>query len=352
MKSTPDAPVLLSRSRLPDGYDNWIRAIKERVRNARFRAHLAANAEQLALYWDIGREILDKQAVRGWGAKIVARMSQDLRAEFPGMAGFSPRNLLYMRAFADAWRRPEIVQAPLAQLPWYHHIALLEHLKSRGDRLVCAALAVENGWSRNVLVHQIASGAATARPRAITNFADLMPPADSDLADRMLKGEYDLGFLGAAEGIRENRLRKLLADRVAQFLLELGVGFAFVGKGVKIDVGGDEFEMDLLFYHLALHRYVVVELKTGKFNPRDVGQLGFYMTAVDRRIKTPADAQTIGLLLCKSRNRLVVEYSLADLRSPMGVSTYDLGLPPPDQLSLRLSAALSPPPSATKAPPL
>ncbi|MBR6021150.1 MAG: DUF1016 family protein [Kiritimatiellae bacterium] len=322
-------------------YERWILSIKERVRHARLRALLSANAEQLALYWDIGRAILDKQEERGWGSKVVVRMSRDLRGEFPDMPGFSPRNLNYMRAFADAWRRPEIVQAPLAQLPWYHQIALLERLKSRGDRLSYAALAASNGWSRNVLVHHIELRTADASPRALNNFRALMPPDDSDLAENMLKGEYDLGFLDVTARTRENRLRKLLVDRVAQFLVELGAGFAFVGKAVRLEVGDEEFELDLLFYHLALHRYVVVELKTGKFRPRDAGQLSFYMTAVDRQVKTSADGKTVGLLLCKSRDRVVVEYSLADLRNPIGVSTYDLGLPDPAQLSARLSAALS-----------
>lgn len=330
-----------SPSTASDGdYERWILSIKERVRHARLRALLAANAEQLALYWDIGRSILDKQEEHGWGSKVVDRMSRDLRAEFPDMTGFSLRNLLYMRAFAETWRRSEIVQAPLAQLPWYHQIALLEHLKSRGDRLAYAEQAAANGWSRNVLVHNIDLRTVPPSPRAISNFRGLMPPGDSDLAENMLKGRYDLGFLDAGGRTRENKLRKLLADRVAQFLVELGVGFAFVGKAVRIDVGGEEFEMDLLFYHLLLHRYVVVELKTGRFRPQDAGQLGFYMTAVDRQVKTPSDGKTVGLLLCKSRNRVVVEYALADLLHPIGVSTYDLGLPPPDQLGAQLERAL------------
>ena len=341
MKSDRPASDLPVPAPSDGDYERWILAIKERVRHARFRALLSANAEQLALYWDIGRGILDKQAEHGWGSKVVERMARDLRAEFPDMTGFSLRNLLYMRAFAEGWRRTEIVQAPLAQLPWYHQIALLEHLKSRGDRLAYAELAATHGWSRNVLVHHIDLQTAESRPRALSNFRDLMPPDDSDLAENMLKGKYDLGFLDATERTKENKLRKMLADRVARFLVELGVGFAFVGKAVRVDVGGEEFEMDLLFYHLTLHRYVVVELKTGKFRTQDAGQLGFYMTAVDRQIKTPADGKTVGLLLCKSRNRVVVEYALADLLSPIGVSTYDLGLPAPDQLGAKLAAALT-----------
>ena len=324
-------------------YAEWMRSIKERVRRAQLRALLAVNTEQLLLYWDIGREILEKQERFGWGAKIVDRMAGDLRVEFPDMSGFSSRNLKYMRAFSDSWRRDEIVQAPLAQLPWYHQIALMEKLKSRTDRLAYASLAVENGWSRNVLVHHVELGTAksSAKTVALTNFKQTLPPADSDLAEGMLKGKYDLGFLEVSRRIKENELRAKLVDRVAQFLVELGVGFSYVGKGVKLNVGGDEFEMDLLFYHLVLHRYVVIELKTGKFKPEHLGQLSFYMTAVDRQIKGKVDGKTVGLLLCKARNKIVVEYALADLRKPVGVSTYDLGLPPLQQLQERLSAALS-----------
>ena len=324
-----------------DGYENWMASIKERIRQSRIRASMLVNTEQTLLYWDVGHEILEKQENEGWGTKVVERMSADLKAAFPDMMGWSPRNLKYMRTFAEAWSRTEIVQAPLAQLPWYHHIALLECLKSRGDRIAYAVLAVENGWSRNVLVHQIELGAADQHGTAITNFKNLMPPADSDMAEQTLKGEYDLGFLPATVKTKENRLRAMLVDKVAQFMVELGAGFSYVGKGLTIDVGGDEFEIDLLFYHVVLHRYIVIELKTGKFHPKDLGQLGFYMTAVDRQIKSGIDGRTIGILLCKSRNDVVAEYSLADLNKPIGVSTYHLGLPPLEQLQSQLRKVLS-----------
>ena len=323
-------------------YADWIHSIKERVRQARLRAALAVNVEQLTLYWDIGHEIIEKQLNLGWGAKVVERMSKDLRTEFPDMEGFSRSNLMYMRSFASTWTRNEIVQAPLGQLPWYHQIALIEKLKSRTDRLAYAKLTVENGWSRNVLVHHVELGTAKkVGSAALTNFSETLPPEDSDLATGMLKGKYDLGFLNVASRAKENELRAKLVDKVAQFLVELGAGFSYVGKAVKLDVGGDEFELDLLFYHLNLHRYVVIELKTGKFKPEHLGQLSFYMTAVDRQVKSDKDAKTVGLLLCKSRNKIVVEYALADLRKPVGVSTYDLGLPPIPQLEERLSAALA-----------
>ena len=233
------------------------------------------------------------------------------------------------------------MQAPLAQLPWYHHLTLLEHLKSRGDRIAYAALAVENGWSRNVMVHQIDLKVADQHGKAVTNFKKLMPPSDSDMAEQTLKGEYDLGFLPATLKTKENKLRAMLVDKVAKFLVELGAGFSCVGKGVPIVVGGDEFEMDLLFYHVVLHRYVVIELKTGKFQPKDIGQLGFYMTAVDRQVKSEIDGKTIGMVLCRSRNDIVAEYALADLDKPIGVSTYHLGLPTPEQLQMKLQKVLA-----------
>lgn len=322
------------------GYDVWIRSIKERVQQARFKALMMANAEQILLYWDVGHEILAKQDAEGWGSKIVERMSKDLTSAFTDMTGWSPRNLKYMRAFAAAWGRHEIVQAPLAQLPWYHHLTLLEHLKSRGDRIVYAALAVENGWSRNVMVHQIDLKVADQHGKAVTNFKNLMPPSDSDMVEQTLKGEYDLGFLPATLKTKENKLRAMLVDKVAKFLVELGAGFSYVGKGVPIVVGGDEFEMDLLFYHVVLHRYVVIELKTGKFQPKDIGQLGFYMTAVDRQVKSEIDGKTIGMVLCRSRNDVVAEYALADLDKPIGVSSYQLGLPTPEQLRDKLQKLL------------
>ena len=303
------APSILLKA---EGYEEWIRSIKERIQRARVKASMLVNSEQTLLYWDIGHDILEKQNNEGWGTKVVERMSVDLKEAFPDMTGWSPRNLKYMRAFADAWTRKEIVQAPLAQLPWYHHLALLESLKSRDDRIAYAALAIENGWSRNVMVHQIELGFADQHGTAITNAKT-----------------------------KENKLRTMLVDKVAKFMVELGAGFSYVGKGLTIDVGGDEFEIDLLFYHVLLHRYIVIELKTGKFQPKDLVQLGFYMTVVGRQVKSNIDGKTIGILLCKSRNDIVAEYSLADLKRPIGVSTYRLGLPPLEQLQAQLQKALA-----------
>ena len=208
-----------------EGYEAWIRSIKERIQRARVKASMLVNSEQTLLYWDIGHEILEKQENEGWGSKVVERMSADLKAAFPDMKGWSRSSLMYMRQFAAAWKRNEIVQAPLGQLPWYHHLALLERLKSRGDRIAYAVLAIENGWSRDVMVHQIELGYADQHGTAITNFKNLMPPADSDMAEQTLKGEYDLGFLPATAKMKENKLRAMLVDKVAKFMIELGAGF-------------------------------------------------------------------------------------------------------------------------------
>ena len=247
----------------------------------------------------------------------------DLKAEFPGMAGFSRSNLMYMRSFAMAWTRKQIVQAPLGQLPWYHHLALIEKIKSVTDRILYAQLAVEYGWSHDVLVHQIEVGAAKVLQKPETNFKLTLPQNDSELMEQTLKDSYNLSFLQVTDKIKENRLRAKLVDKALKFLLELGAGFAYVGKGVTIDVGGDPFEMDLLFYNLVLHRYFVIELKTGKFDPRDVGQLGFYMTAVDEQVRNKSlDGETVGMLLCKEKNSVVVEYSLKGFSKPLAVATY------------------------------
>ncbi len=326
------------------GYAKWLQSIKNRVREARQRAALSVNAELMLLYWDIGHEILKKQEQQGWGTKVVERIAADLRLEFPEMAGFSRSNLMYMRSFASAWSRGQIVQAPLGQLPWYHHLALIEKLKSVTDRILYAKLAVEHGWSRNVLVHQIEIGAAKALQKPATNFKLTLPQDDSDLMEQTLKDSYNLSFLQVTGKIKENRLRARLVDRASRFLLELGAGFAYVGKGVTIEVGGDDFELDLLFYNLVLHRYFVIELKTGKFDPRDIGQLGFYMTAVDEQVRDKAvDGETIGMLLCKEKNSVVVEYSLKGLSKPLAVATYELerlGLPSVAVLQDGLTRAL------------
>lgn len=309
---------------VPRGYVAWLAEVKQRIRSARTRAVVQVNGELLHLYWTIGRDILARQKREGWGAQVVDRLARDLRREFPAMAGFSARNLKYMRAFAAAWPDESFVQQPAAQLPWFHHCVLLDKLESREERAWYLAAAAKHGWSRNVLAMQIESGAHQRTGKAVTNFESRLRREQSDLARELLKDPYKLDFLGLGDEAQEREVEQALMTHLTQFLLELGSGFAFVGRQVTLTVGGEEFRPDLLFYHLGLRCFVVVELKAGDFKPEHAGKLNFYLAAVDALRKTPADNPTIGLLLCKSRNRVVAEYALRGANKPMGVAEYKL----------------------------
>ncbi len=320
----------------PEGYANWLADLKSRIHSSQQRATLAVNQELVLLYWQIGRDILARQAEQGWGAKVIERLAQDLRTAFPEMKGFSPRNLKYMRAFAEAWPDAEFVQQAVALLPWGHNLVLLDRLNREEDRRWYAAKAIEHGWSRNVLNIQIETRLLERSGTAVTNFSASLPKPLSDLARESLKDPYRFDFLGLSDEAQEREVENALVKHVTEFLLELGAGFAFVGRQQLLEVGGDEFFIDLLFYHLKLRCYVVIELKSGKFRPEHLGQLGFYLTAVDAQIKHPQDGPTIGLLLCKSKNRIVAEYALRDNAQPIGVAEYQLveSLPPELQTSL------------------
>ena len=334
-----DQPMPLqpaSLAPMPEGYADWLQSLKTRIHSAQQRATLAVNRELVLLYWQIGRDILARQASQGWGAKVIERLAHDLRVAFPQMKGFSPRNLKYMRAFAEAWPEAEFVQAVLAQLPWYHQLALLDKLSSPDERRWYADQAIQHHWSRNVLVMQMETRLHERSGSAISNFDERLPKPQSDLARESLKDPYRFDFLGLTDEAQEREIEHALVKHVTEFLLELGAGFAFVGRQVLLDVGGEEFFIDLLFYHLKLRCYVVVELKAGKFKPEHLGQLGFYLTAVDRQVKSEHDQSTIGLLLCKSKNKVVAEYALGDKSQPMGVAEYRLieSLPAELQTSL------------------
>lgn len=321
---------------LPVDYAAWLAELKIRIHTAQQRATLAVNRELVLLYWQIGRDILDRQGREGWGAKVIERLAQDLRSAFPDMKGFSPRNLKYMRAFAEAWPDGEFVQGVLAQLPWYHQLALLDKLPDSETRRWYAAKAIEHNWSRNILTMQIETRLLERSGQAVTNFPVSLPRPQSDLARESLKDPYRFDFLGLTDEAQEREIEHALVKHVTEFLLELGAGFAFVGRQVLLDVGGDEFFIDLLFYHLKLRCYVVIELKGGKFKPEHLGQLGFYLTAVDRQVKSEQDNPSIGLLLCKSKNKIVAEYALGDKSQPMGIAEYKLldSLPAELQTSL------------------
>ena len=311
---------------VPVDYAAWLADLKARIHRERLRVVLASNAVMVLLYWDIGRSILDKQADQGWGSRVIDRLAADLRDAFPEMKGFSPRNLKYMRAFAAAWPDRKIVQASLAQLPWYHHIALLEKLDSPEPRLWYAAKTLEHGWSRNILAVQIETQAHRRHGKAQTNFPATLPQPDSDMAVQVFKDPYLFDFLGTDAPRRETELEQGLVVHIQKFLLELGQGFAFVGRQVHLEIGGDDFYLDLLFYHLKLRRYVVIELKARKFQPGDGAQLGMYMTAVDRLLCHSDDKPTLGLLLVREKNRVMVEYALGGNTKPISVAEWDTRL--------------------------
>jgi len=322
--SDPTNSTPASLTPVPEGYADWLAELKGRIHSAQQRATLAVNRELVLLYWQIGRDILARQAEQGWGAKVIERLAHDLRAAFPDMKGFSPRNLKYMRSFAEAWPDAQFVQQAVAQLPWGHNVVLLDKLPGPETRRWYAAKAIEHNWSRNVLVMQIESRLLERSGRAVTNFPATLPALQSDLARESIKDPYRFDFLDLSDEAQEREVEHALVKHVTEFLLELGAGFAFVGRQVLLDVGGDEFFIDLLFYHLKLRCYVVIELKGGKFKPEHLGQLGFYLTAVDRQMKVEHDNPTIGLLLCKSKNKVVAEYALSDKNQPMGIAEYKL----------------------------
>ncbi|MFM0366938.1 PDDEXK nuclease domain-containing protein [Paraburkholderia sediminicola] len=317
-------------------YAAWLNDLKARVASARQRAALAVSRELVLLYWQIGRDIAQRQQAQGWGAKVIDRLARDLRSAFPDMRGFSPRNLKYMRAFAQAWPDGEFVQQAAAQLPWFHLCTLLDKLTTREEREWYAAKAVEHGWSRNVLVMQIETRVHERQGNAVTNFPERLPSPQSDLARDSLKDPYIFDFLGLGEDAQERDLEHALTRHITRFLLELGAGFAFVGRQYRLEVGGDEFFVDLLFYHLKLRCYVVVELKATPFRPEYAGQLNFYLSAIDAQLKAPNDQPTIGLLLCKEQNRLVAEYALRGIAKPMGVAEYQLLREIPQPLATEL----------------
>jgi predicted nuclease of restriction endonuclease-like (RecB) superfamily len=334
MNTTSDIPISLTTP--PEGYTDWLGDLKAQIHAAQQRALQAVNLELVQLYWEIGSAILARQQKQGWGAKVVDRLAHDLRTAFPEMQGFSVRNLKYMRTFAQCWADSQFVQQLLHKLPWGHNVVLLDKLDTEQERRWYAAKAIEHNWSRNILVMQIETRLLERSGKAITNFAVTLPKPQSDLARESLKDPYRFDFLGLTDEAQERAVENALVKHVTEFLLELGAGFAFVGRQVLLDVGGDEFFIDLLFYHLKLRCYVVIELKGGKFKPEHLGQLGFYLTAIDRQVKNEHDNPTIGLLLCKSKNKIVAEYALGDKTQPMGVAEYKLleSLPAELQTSL------------------
>jgi predicted nuclease of restriction endonuclease-like (RecB) superfamily len=308
---------------LPEKYAELLHDLKLKIQATRLRAVLSANTELVLMYWDIGQVILEKQETEGWGARVIDRLSYDLREAFPDMKGFSPRNLKYMRAFASAWPDKQIVQELLAQLSWYQNLALLEKLKDADTRIWYAQQARQYGWSHNILKHQIALRLYERQGKLINNFSLTLPPSQSDMARQIFKDPYVFDFLGTAEPRREAELEQGLIDHVQKFLLELGAGFAFVGRQVHLELGDSDFYLDLLFYHLKLRCFVVTELKAGNLDPGHVSQLNMYMNVVDDVMRHPNDKPTIGLLLVKQKDKVVAEYCLRGYSKPIGIAEWE-----------------------------
>ncbi len=335
----------MSNNQLRDtDYKVWLADIKSRIRNVQIKAALKVNTELLSFYWELGADIVARQQNTSWGDGLLQQLSKDLRAEFPNMKGFSRTNLLYMRKwylFYQCTSRnvPQVVGQmepvkikEILQIPWGHNREIISKCKTQEEAIFYVQNTMLHNWSRSVLVHQIESGLYQREGTSVNNFKLTLPKEQSDLAIQTLKDPYIFDFLSMAKEYTERDLEKGLIDHITHFLLELGAGFAFVGKQIQLQVGEREFFVDLLFYHVSLHCYVVVELKTTDFEPEHAGKLNFYIKAVDTQLRKEGDQPTIGMLLCKNKDKLVAEYSLSDIHKPIGVSEYQLTHTLPEEL--------------------
>jgi predicted nuclease of restriction endonuclease-like (RecB) superfamily len=348
-----DCPVISNEDNnlLPNGYPEWQKSIEQLIEISKLRAAINVNADTLKLYWNIGNSILQKQKEKGWGKKVIEQLSKDLTNRFPNDRGYSVRNLGYMKYFAQEYpdfpilqvplaklkgqairqvslaklgdKEQEFVQVPLAQITWYHHISLLTKVKDNIERAYYITETAHNGWSRDVMMMQINNGYIKAKGHAINNFENVLPPPQSDLARYIFKDPYNFSFLGTMALQNELDIEKTLTDKVTDFLLEMGQGFAYIGRQYHISVDDDDYYIDILMYHLKLHCYVVVELKSIEFKPEFISKLNFYISAVDEYVKSPEDKPTIGLLLCRNKSAKKVEFSLRGVTQPMGIARYD-----------------------------
>ena len=307
---------------IPQGYPELLEQIVSRIAQSQTRAALAVSRELVLLYWSIGAEIVVREKAQGWGAKIVDRLGHDLQQRFPGVEGFSPRNLRYMRSLAEAWPDPEMLPQRVALLPWGHLRLLLDRVKDPTQRDWYLSAAVREGWNREALGHMIEGHLFAREGKSLTNFSQTLPPEQSEMAVQVLRDPYNFDFLTLTHPLEERKLERGLLMHMRDLLLELGRGFAFVGSQVPLTVARETFYLDLLFYHVRLHCFVVVELKVGKFKPEYAGKLNFYLSAVDGEFRTERDEPTIGLLLCESHEGAIVEYSFKDIAKPIGVSSY------------------------------
>ncbi len=334
---------------LPTGYAELLDDLKLRIRQTQVRAATAASRELIRLYWHIGGEIVKRQKQEGWGKTVVERLASDLQREFPGLSGFSRQNIWYMRAFYLAWiEEARFLQQPVGEfngenlpqvvgeIPWGHNLQLISKVKDPAERLWYAEKVVEHGWSRAVLVHQIELDLYGREGKAITNFHETLPSPQSDLAQQILKDPYVFDFLTLADGARERELHQGLLEHLRDFMLELGVGFAFVGSQYHVEVDEQDYYIDLLFYHLNLRAFVAIDLKVEEFKPEFAGKMNFYLSAIDDQLRHTDDRASIGIILCKSQKKITVEYALRDARKPIGVSKYRLTAALPQELKSSL----------------
>ena len=310
-------------------YKDWLVELKSKIRSVQLKAAVAVNSALIEFYWDLGKMIFDKKTI--WGGKFVEQLSKDLKSEFPNMEGLSRRNLFNAQKFYEFYSSLIVQQAvalfsqqPVAQIPWGHNILIFSKSSDVDEAMFYVQMTIENSWSRDVLGLQIKSSLYQRQGKAIHNFKQTLPDPMSDLAGQLLKDPYNFDFLTLTENYKERELENALVENVTKFLLELGSGFAYVGKQVPLEVGGEEFFIDLLFYHLKLRAYIVIELKVKDFIPEYAGKLSFYLSAANNLLKHPTDNPTIGLLICKNKNDIIAEYALKNINQPIGVTEYQL----------------------------
>lgn len=319
---------------MTEEYRAWIENIKQKIKQSQIKASVKVNYAMLDLYWDIGRDIVAKQKTAKWGDAFLSTMSKDLQRAFPNVSGFSVQNLKSIRYWYKFYNSDEnglqlvsqidMVEKMVKSIPWGHNQRIAYKCNSIPEALFYVQKTMDNGWSRSVLEHQIDGGLYDRQGKAITNFQLKLPEPQSDLAEQTLKNPYNFDFLTLREEYDEKELEDALVSQITQFLLELGTGFSYLGRQVHLRVGESDFYMDLLFYHVRLHCYVVVELKTEKFKPEFAGKLNFYVTAVNKQMRSQQDNPTIGILICKDKDDVVAEYALDDISQPIGIAEYEL----------------------------
>lgn len=318
-------------------YLKWLSSLKNRIKSVQVKAVLSANKEIIELYWQVGKELYEKQETKGWGNAIVESLEKDLATEFPDLKGFSRRNLFYMKGFYVFYKSDfEKVQQLVAQIPWGHNILIVSKSKTIEEAHLYLTETIANNWSRSVLAMQIKAELYARQGKAITNFKNTLPNPESDLAHQTLKDPYLFDFLTLKKNADEKSIEEQLTKHITQFLLELGTGFAFIGKQYKIEVGDKDFYIDLLFYHTKLRCYIVVELKAKGFKPEFAGKLSFYLSAVDDKLKTDSDKPTIGIILCQEKNKIEAEYALRGIAQPIGVAEYQFSRAIPDEIKTDL----------------